>query len=232
MSATPAAPSPAAPSPASPASGPWPLSQAVSTFWRFPSPRILATFLVVVLAIRLWLGAWSPWHALIPVVLLAVHPFTEWLIHVFLLHWRPRQVLGLTLDTVAARDHRAHHKDPPHLPLIFIPLPTLWAGAALVTAAWLLLSPDLPFAFTGLLSTTVIALAYEWTHYACHVPWAPKSWWWRSRIKHHRLHHYKNERYWYGVSLHLGDRVLGTLPDADQVPRSPTARDLEARGPA
>lgn len=51
----------------------------------------------------------------------------------------------------------------------------------------------------------------------------------RSRIRHHRLHHYKNEEYWYGVSLHLADRLLGTLPSADSVPRSPTARDLEGR---
>lgn len=207
----------------------WTLSQAVRTFWRYPSPRVLLVFLLTVLTARLLVGSWTPWEALIPVVLLAVHPFTEWLIHVYLLHWKPRKVLGITLDTVAARDHRRHHRDPPDLPLVFIPLPTLFCSAALLAAAWLLLAPTLAVGLTGLLSTSVIGLCYEWVHFVCHVPHTPRTAWMRRRVKHHRLHHYKNERYWYGVSLHLGDRVLGTLPDATAVPRSPTARDLNAR---
>lgn len=213
-------------------SGGWTLGQALRTFSRHASPRILLLFLLVVLAARIHAGGLGLQDLLLPLVLVAVHPFTEWLIHVFLLHWRPRRVLGLTLDTVAAREHRKHHREPSDLPLVFIPLPTLLASALLVPAAWLLLSPSLSFALTGLLATTAIALAYEWTHFVCHVPWTPRSAWMRARVKHHRLHHYKNENYWYGVSLHLGDRVLGTLPDPESVPRSPTARDLEARGAA
>jgi len=51
---------------------------------------------------------------------------------------------------------------------------------------------------------------------------AQGSWSWRN----HRLHHFKNERYWFGVTSTVGDRVIGTLPDQSTVPRSPTARSL------
>jgi hypothetical protein len=44
--------------------------------------------------------------------------------------------------------------------------------------------------------------------------------------RYHRLHHFKNEHYWQGVTMHLGDRVLGTLPDHTKVPTSPTCRTL------
>ena len=42
----------------------------------------------------------------------------------------------------------------------------------------------------------------------------------------HRLHHYRNENYWMGVTNHLGDHVLGTFPNKDDVPVSPTAKTL------
>jgi hypothetical protein len=44
------------------------------------------------------------------------------------------------------------------------------------------------------------------------------------------LHHFKNERYWFGVTSIVGDRVIGTLPDQREVPRSPTARTLRGEG--
>jgi sterol desaturase/sphingolipid hydroxylase (fatty acid hydroxylase superfamily) len=42
----------------------------------------------------------------------------------------------------------------------------------------------------------------------------------------HRLHHFRNEHYWFGVTMHLGDRVLRTYPAKDAVPPSATARTL------
>ena len=43
---------------------------------------------------------------------------------------------------------------------------------------------------------------------------------------HHRLHHYRNEQYWFGITNTLGDQVLGTAPDKDDVPVSKTAKNL------
>ena len=48
-------------------------------------------------------------------------PLVEWLIHVFILHWRPRRIAGVEVDSLLARDHRRHHADPRDVPLVFIP---------------------------------------------------------------------------------------------------------------
>jgi sterol desaturase/sphingolipid hydroxylase (fatty acid hydroxylase superfamily) len=82
------------------------------------------------------------------------------------------------------------------------------------------------------LSLTAVALSYlgllryEWSHFLIHTPYRPKSGWYRNIWRNHRLHHFKHEGYWLGVSSNLGDRVLGTNPDQGTVPRSPTARTL------
>ena len=44
----------------------------------------------------------------------------------------------------------------------------------------------------------------------------------------HRLHHFRNERYWFGVTMHLADHVLSTYPGKLDVELSPTARTLGA----
>ncbi len=37
----------------------------------------------------------------VPLVMLAVFLFAEWLIHVVVLHWRPRRIAGVTVDPAA-----------------------------------------------------------------------------------------------------------------------------------
>jgi hypothetical protein len=54
----------------------------------------------------------------------------------------------------------------------------------------------------------------------------PKTRWYRSIWRNHRLHHFKHEGYWMGITSRTGDRVLGTDPDPRSVPKSPTARTL------
>ena len=204
----------------------WTLGDAARAFVGFTSPRVLIATVALLVPLRLALGAWTLLDLVVPLAMVAVHPFTEWLIHVFLLHAKPRKLGPWTLDTVAARDHRRHHQDPAHLPLVFIPLPTLAAGGLLIPLLAFLLAPTWTLGLTVFAWASCMALFYEWTHYVCHSPWVPEGAFFKSRIRHHRLHHYKNERYWYGVTLHLGDRVLRTRPDADRVERSPTARAL------
>ena len=69
-------------------------------------------------------------------------------------------------------------------------------------------------------------LAYEWTHYLIHSAYRPRSRLYRGIWRAHRLHHYRNERYWFGVTMHQADRILRTYPDKDAVPLSATARTL------
>lgn len=42
----------------------------------------------------------------------------------------------------------------------------------------------------------------------------------------HRLHHYRNEHFWFGLTNDFGDRVLRTNPAKEEVPASRTARKI------
>ena len=72
----------------------------------------------------------------------------------------------------------------------------------------------------------VMVAVYEWTHFLIHTSHRPRSRYYRSIWRNHRLHHFKNEHYWHGITNTIGDRVLRTHPDQADVPRSPTARVL------
>jgi len=71
---------------------------------------------------------------------------------------------------------------------------------------------------------------YEWTHYLIHTAYVPRSRAYRAVWRNHRLHHFKNENYWHGITNTFADRALGALPDQRGVPRSRTARTLDPGG--
>jgi sterol desaturase/sphingolipid hydroxylase (fatty acid hydroxylase superfamily) len=72
---------------------------------------------------------------------------------------------------------------------------------------------------------------YEWCHFLIHTPYRPRGWYYRSIWRGHRLHHFKNEHYWFGVTSTLGDHLLRTAPEQSTVKKSGTARTLGARTP-
>jgi Fatty acid hydroxylase superfamily len=83
--------------------------------------------------------------------------------------------------------------------------------------------------FTFVAFLTVLGLGYEWTHYLIHSDYKPKTRVYRAVLRHHRLHHFKNEHYWFTVtSWGTADRVLRTSPDPATVATSPTAKNLHA----
>uniref|UniRef100_UPI003569DD17 sterol desaturase family protein n=1 Tax=Nocardioides sp. TaxID=35761 RepID=UPI003569DD17 len=176
-------------------------------------------------------GAW--WEVLIPVGLVALFPVIEWVIHVVILHWRPRSLGPVRVDSLLARDHRAHHADPRDLPLVFIPWRALvWLLPAYVAVA-LLAMPTTTSALTLLVSVYAIKAGYEWTHYLIHSDYRPRSRWYRAVWRNHRLHHYKNEHYWFTVtSAGTAARLFGTYPDPATVEKSPTAKNLHGTGAA
>jgi sterol desaturase/sphingolipid hydroxylase (fatty acid hydroxylase superfamily) len=203
------------------------LAEARRSFAAKPTARLLAAFVAVTLAARAAVGDVGVTDLLVVVGVLAAEPFTEWLIHVFLLHFRPRTVGGRTIDLAIARKHRRHHADPRDLDILFIPLevvalaPVVALGLPLVAGAgW---GTTLTFALTSF----SMLLAYEWTHYLIHTSYRPRTRLYRRIWRAHRWHHYRNERYWFGVTVHLADRLLGTYPDRDDVPLSDTAKSLE-----
>ncbi|MGV0794944.1 sterol desaturase family protein [Mycolicibacterium sp. XJ1819] len=206
------------------------LADAGRQFWTHPSPWLISAVLVAAAAARAVVGDWKPTDAIVAVVMLAIFPFFEWVIHVFLLHWRPRRVGRLTIDPLLASEHRAHHRDPRSIGLIFIPWKSLVSWVLpLTVGVGLLAFPRLGMGLTYLVTIATFALVYEWTHYLIHTDYKPKSRVYRAIWRNHRNHHYKNEHYWFTVtSANTADRVLGTNPDPATVENSPTAKNLHA----
>ena len=205
------------------------LRDAGHEFWKHPSPRVIGAVLASALTARVVIGDWQISDALVPMVMLALFPFFEWVIHVFVLHWRPKTVGRLTIDPVLAREHRRHHVDPRDIPTIFIPWQALPWAAPLAVGTALLAFPQLSLGLTFLVILMMLGLGYEWTHYLIHSDYKPKTRFYRAIWRNHRQHHFKNEHYWFTVtSSGTADRVLGTYPDLALVETSPTAKNLHA----
>lgn len=207
---------------------------SLATAWRafvhHPSPWILGGALALAVTARAAAGDYRWTDAVVPVALVLAFPFVEWLVHVCVLHWRPRHLGPVEVDPLLARKHRAHHADPRDLPLVFIPWQALaWIVPGYVVVALVVL-PRTGLALTFLVSSAVLALGYEWTHYLVHSDYRPRSRAYRAVWRNHRLHHYKNEHYWFGVATPgTADRLLRTYPRPDEVETSPTVRALHTR---
>jgi hypothetical protein len=180
----------------------------------------------VALAVRVALGDWRTSDLVVAVALVAAQPFTEWLIHIFVLHWRPRRILGRTVDLRIGVLHRRHHRAPRDPKYIFIPIRAIRRYAVLDAVLLVLAWQARASVATGVVVATALTLVYEWTHYLIHSDYQPRTRLYRGIWRAHRLHHFRNENYWFGVTGHLGDRVLRTYPAKDAVPLSPTATTL------
>jgi hypothetical protein len=213
------------------------LRECAREFLRQPSPPYLLGAVGVALALRVAEGGWSWRDAVVAVGLVVATPFVEWAIHVYLLHSPPVKVAGRRVEMLTAREHRAHHEAPSVLDGVLLPVYGVLVFLAMIAVVNWALSfalealvggPRLAYATAGVLVSYAILAAYEWTHFLIHAPYKPRSRYFKAIRRNHRLHHFKNERYWFGVTSTLGDRVIGTLPDQQSVPRSATARSLHA----
>ncbi|MGV9611780.1 sterol desaturase family protein [Nocardia xishanensis] len=203
------------------------LGDAFREFVRHPSPWMIGTALAVALIARILVGDWQIGDAVLPLAMLAAFPAFEWVVHVMVLHWRPKRLGPISLDSELARKHRQHHVDPRNIPLIFIPTRSLVVVIIALLAITAMAFPRLGLGLTFLLTVTVLGLGYEWTHYLIHTDYKPKRALYRAVWKNHRHHHYKNEHFWFTVtSSGTADRLFGTYPDPAKVDTSPTARNL------
>lgn len=193
--------------------------------------KVEAAAVVVAVVARMLAGPWAGGDAMIVVVLIAVQPLFEWTFHLYVLHYRPVRVFGRMVDFELARKHREHHADPADVALVFVPLRSLFVLAALAVAVCLLALPSAAAACTALAGAAVLLLAYEWTHYLIHSSYQPASRIFRALRRAHRLHHFKNEQYWFGVMSPAADVALGTYPDPATAEVSPTARNLAGLDP-
>ncbi|MGH1488758.1 MAG: sterol desaturase family protein [Acidimicrobiales bacterium] len=224
------------------------LPQAASWFARFSSPRVIATGFglsaLARLAVAFGAGSSSAlglrWWDLVAVcTVVALAPFFEWFIHLVILHSRPRALRSITVDPGAG--HREHHRNPATINWVLL----RGIDAALfqvINALVVVVVVVGPMALAGVpvgaemvgpvLSGVVAAVAglghYEWSHFLFHTAYRPKSRYYRRLKSNHRLHHWRNERYWLGITSNLGDRVMRTYPASrSAVPLSPTVRSDE-----
>ncbi|HEX6460138.1 MAG TPA: sterol desaturase family protein [Thermoleophilaceae bacterium] len=213
------------------------LRQARAEFIAKRSPKLIVLGIVATLAVRVAVGGPLAWRdAVAAAAMLVVYPFGEWAIHVYLLHLKPFAFRGERVELATARAHREHHEQPNDLfmillapseavALMFLAVPLVPALAGVVIA---LAGGEVPYGalLTGVLTGQVLVAIYEWTHFLIHTAYRPRSRYYRSIWRNHRLHHFKNEHYWHGITNTLADSALGTLKDQREVPRSRTARTL------
>jgi sterol desaturase/sphingolipid hydroxylase (fatty acid hydroxylase superfamily) len=192
-----------------------------------PGPRMIGAAWAASAALRLALGRWRRRDLAIAAAMVAAQPFTEWIIHVAVLHSKPRRLGPRTVDLALARHHREHHADPKDIDRVLIPVPTV-VGALAGTAGLVGTVGRDRAGVTAALTGFSLMLGYEWTHFLMHSAYRPKTALYRRRWRAHRLHHYRNERYWFGITSGLGDQVLRTDPDRGAVEMSATARTLAA----
>ncbi len=210
-------------------------SQILRVFMAHWSPRVILVAATVTVVARLSIWSVSRGDLLVLAAVVILTGPLEWVIHKVALHtdpdaWATRK-LGLGMG------HRNHHMDPPALDNLLLAGPdaaifcavlglstTIWA----VPLLWITGSPiGVPW-LTALALTYVGFLNYEWTHLMVHTRYRPRTRFYARLATNHRLHHYRNEDYWLGVTSNLGDRLLGTYPRAKgDVPLSDTARNLD-----
>ncbi|WP_462187148.1 MULTISPECIES: sterol desaturase family protein [unclassified Frankia] len=197
------------------------LAGAARRFLRHPRPPVLLGCVGTLAALRAVRGPWRIRDTGVAVAAMAAQPFVEWSVHRILLHARPGSRLGSIGYQLAGYGHEQHHRDPTNLDTMFLRPREVISGTVAV-AAPALLGP--PWAATGALCLGMGALVYDWTHFLIHTRVPPRTAYYRRLWRGHRLHHYRNERYWLGVTSPLGDLALRTDPPRDAVALSLTAR--------
>jgi hypothetical protein len=203
---------------------------ALQVFIVHPSPLLIAVFVLIFAAWRLSLGNFTVWDAVVAFLTVAYFPFNEWLIHVNMLHYRPKRIFGRSIDFYLPKTHRRHHADPWNLKWVFIPRHVHFWTLPIIGLLLLVLWPWKELVLTYVVVYLLLGLHYEWVHFLAHIPWCPPLAYYQRRVREHRYHHFRNENYWWGVSMGLGDRVFGTAPAVETIGRSGTTSDLGFKG--
>lgn len=208
------------------------LSGAARIFLRFGSPRLLVAYVLLLATVRLSLGGFG-WGDLAIALAVAVYwPLQEWFAHMVILHIKPRTVWGRRIDPHFARCHRWHHRHPTVIERIFVPLHVELLITPVMGGFFWWVMPTAPLAVSGMLFFTAATLLYEWVHFSAHIPYAPKTAWFRAIKRHHSLHHFKNEHHWHAFTVPWIDHWMGTAPrDPREADRSPTVRTLGVDDP-
>jgi len=149
---------------------------------------------------------------------------TEYTTHRFVLHARPARhqfLLGLQ-----HRLHYDHHAEPERLDLLFLPLWFLIPVQALFAAAYFAITRSIVVTESLVAGNLLGVLYYEWVHYVAHIPLRPVTRFGRWIKKYHLWHHFKSERYWFGVTNPAFDVLHRTFIPVEAAARSGSTRVL------
>jgi sterol desaturase/sphingolipid hydroxylase (fatty acid hydroxylase superfamily) len=193
-----------------------------SLFWE----RVLLSCVAVACALRLTLGHWRLADIMIAASVAAGFPFAEYFIHRYVLHGWPGWRRGDRRESVSALVHRVHHRDPWHMERAQNPPIAVIGYAVGLPILWFPLLP-LPQGMTGVACSWLVLLVYEWTHLLIHTSYKPRNWLFKRIWRNHRLHHFKNEYYWFNVSTLGVDALLHTAPPPGAIPTSETCMTLD-----
>jgi len=204
------------------------------TYLSYRSPQTMLAGVAVIAVLRLIVGNFGWADVMVLAFSISMVGLVEWVLHLYLLH-APEDSLRMTKFGTGS-GHREHHLDPPNVgwillggadAFIFLFLIAGWMAAWSLPLLWITGSALLAPLLTAILAAYISLAHYEWVHLLVHTRYRAKSRYYRRLTTNHRLHHYRNEYYWLGVTSNLGDRILGTYPaDKSDVPLSDTARTL------
>jgi hypothetical protein len=149
---------------------------------------------------------------------------TEYTTHRFLLHASPQSAPFVL--RLQHRLHYDHHVTPDRLDLLFLPLWFAIPALALYGALYFAVTRSAGLTLSLLLGSVIALFFYEWVHYVAHIPFAPVTPAGRYMKKYHLLHHFKNERLWFGVTNPSMDFIGRTYLHRDEAEKSSTTRHL------
>jgi sterol desaturase/sphingolipid hydroxylase (fatty acid hydroxylase superfamily) len=173
----------------------------------------VAIFFLVRAFLQITAGVF-PWF--IPIGLLIgffVWTISEYLLHRFVFHFRPKTERG---ERIVFMFHGIHHAQPQIKtrlvmpPILSIPLAALFYGLFYLVLVKLL---NVPLWFNPIFSAFILGyLIYDLTHYATH-HFAMRRGYLKYIKRYHMQHHYKTPNKRFGVSTPIWDYVFNTKPE-------------------
>ncbi len=200
-------------------------SDVVRAFFTSVSGITISAAILMLAIGRVVVGSFGVADLIALTLIVIAIPFVEWAMHKIALHRPP---------SATSSGHLRHHQVPDDLDWVMLSGQSavfflVFAGGfgALVAAPGALATGSPAALLTGVLCAWLAVWNYEWTHLIIHTSFRTRLRYYLRRRSLHRLHHWRNENYWFGVTTSVGDRVFGTLPShKGDVDLSDTARDL------
>jgi sterol desaturase/sphingolipid hydroxylase (fatty acid hydroxylase superfamily) len=192
-------------------------SDTLRFFVKQSSPQILIFVGTILSAARVMLGRLSLDDLLVLAIVPTLWHIQERLIHEYLLHPKRRTLLPRRMLRRTSRHHRRHHLDPWRTDTLFITSSAYLFTVPTVALTSLAVTRDVRLALSATFAYFATLLVYEWAHCLIHTSYVPRTRWFQRRWKNHRLHHFRNSRYWFGITSPFWDSLFRSRPNPSHV---------------